>query len=151
LFAVLAGVFLLLLVVIQLETLRYVYARLGIGSAAALLLLSGSLVGSYFNIPIAQLPHDRGRARGGVTYVVPVAVDWPGTIVAVNVGGAVIPVLLSLYLMAKNRIWRLGLVAFVCVAAVCHILARPVPGAGIVVRAAASQRPSPSLAAASAL
>ena len=65
LFAVLAGVFLLLLVVIQLETLRYVYARLGIGSAAALLLLSGSLVGSYFNIPIAQLPYEEivPRAR----------------------------------------------------------------------------------------
>jgi uncharacterized membrane protein len=58
LFAVLAGVFLLLLVLIQLEALRYVYARLGIGSAAALLLLSGSQVGSYFNIPIAQLPHE---------------------------------------------------------------------------------------------
>jgi hypothetical protein len=37
-----------------------------------------------------------------MTYVVPVAVDWPGTIIAVNVGGAVIPVLLSLYLMAKK-------------------------------------------------
>jgi uncharacterized membrane protein len=135
-FVALAGVFLLLLVLIQVEALRYVYARLGISSPAALLLLFGSLVGSYFNIPVARLPHEEivaAREVGafGMTYVVPVAIEWPGTVIAVNVGGAVIPGLLSLYLLAKNRIWGRGLIAVACVAMVCHLLARPVPGAGI--------------------
>lgn len=67
----------------------------------------------------------------GMTYVVPVAVEWPGTVIAVNIGGAVIPGLLSLYLLAKNRLWGRGLVAIACVAVVSHLLARPVPGAGI--------------------
>ena len=50
---------------------------------------------------------------------------------AVNVGGAVIPGLLSLYLLARNRLWGLGLIAIVAVTVVCHILAKPVPGLGI--------------------
>ena len=64
-------------------------------------------------------------------YVIPVVVEWPGTIIAVNVGGAVIPGLLSLYLLARNRLWGLGLIAIVAVTVVCHILAEPVPGLGI--------------------
>jgi uncharacterized membrane protein len=31
--------------------------------------------------------------------MVPVVVDWPGTVIAVNVGGALIPALMSLYLV----------------------------------------------------
>jgi uncharacterized membrane protein len=135
-FAVLVGVFLVLLVLIQLEALRYAYSRLGISSPAVLLLLFGSLVGSYFNIPITELPGEPIVAAQevpwyGMTYVVPVLVEWPGTVVAVNLGGAVIPGLLSLYLLAKNRLWFRGLVAIACVAAVSHRLAQPVPGAGI--------------------
>ncbi len=135
-FALLVGVFLALLVLIQLEALRYAYARLGMSSPAALLLLFGSLVGSYFNIPVAQLPGEEIVAARevpgfGMTYVVPVVVEWPGTVIAVNVGGAVIPGLLSLYLLAKNRLWGRGLVAIACVTAVTHWLAEPVPGAGI--------------------
>jgi uncharacterized membrane protein len=62
---------------------------------------------------------------------VPIEVDWPGTVIAVNIGGAVIPGLLSLYLLAKNRLWGRGLLANACVAAITHLLAQPVPGAGI--------------------
>src|SRR3954463_4748773 len=100
-FSVLVGIFVLLLVLVQLGVLRYVYTRLGISSRAALLLLLGSLIGSYFNIPVAEFP-DQQILSGqedffGVRYVVPV-VEWPGTILAVNVGGALIPSLMSLYL-----------------------------------------------------
>jgi uncharacterized membrane protein len=64
-------------------------------------------------------------------YVIPVVIEWPGTVIAVNVGGAVIPGLLSLYLLVKNRLWVRGLLATAAAAAVCHLLARPVPGLGI--------------------
>ena len=66
-------------------------------------------------------------------YVVPVVVDRPATVIAVNVGGAVIPVLLSLYLLVKNDLWSRGLLATGCVAAVCFLLAEPVPGIGIAI------------------
>ncbi len=135
-FAILVGAFLALLVLIQLGILRYAYMRIGVSARAALLLLLGSLIGSYVNIPVAQLPEQQinsGReiTYFGVHYLVPVVVDWPGTVIAVNVGGAIIPVLMSLYLLQKNRLWGLGIIATACVTVVCYWLAHPVPGLGI--------------------
>jgi len=54
-------------------------------------------------------------------------------VIAVNMGGAVIPALLSLYLLVKNRMWRNGLVATAVITAIIHMLAYPVPGVGIAV------------------
>src|SRR5712691_6521243 len=135
-FSILVGMFILLVLFIQLGILRYAYIRIGISSRAALLLLFGSLIGSYVNIPVAELAEQEimsGReiTYFGMHYVVPVVVDWPGTVIAVNVGGAVIPGLMSLYLLIKNRLWGTGLLATACVTAVCHWLASPVAGVGI--------------------
>jgi uncharacterized membrane protein len=135
-FAILAGLFLALVVLIQVGALRYAYMRLGVSSRVAMLLLLGSLLGSALNLPVAQLPEQHivsGQEVDffGMRYVVPVVVDWPGTVVAVNVGGALIPALMSLYLLTRNRLWGRGLVATVAVSAVCHSLAQPVPGIGI--------------------
>jgi uncharacterized membrane protein len=135
-FAILVALFLLLVALIQVGILRYAYMRLGVSSGAALSLLLASLIGSYVNIPLIQLPEQHilsGREvwSFGVPYSVPVVVDWPGTVIAINVGGALIPTLMSLYLLAKNQVWGLGLVATACVAAVCYWLAQPVPGVGI--------------------
>jgi len=135
-FSILVGVFLALVLLIQLGILRYAYMRIGVGSAVDLLLLLGSLLGSYINIPVAELPGQdllsgREVTYFGVHYVVPVVVDWPGTVIAVNVGGALIPGLMSLYLLIKNRLWGVGLLATACVSAICHWLARPVAGVGI--------------------
>lgn len=91
---------------------------------------------SYFNIEVATLPGEQILAQQevmffGVGYAVPVVVDWPGTIVAVNVGGALIPSLVSLYLLIRHDLWMRGVLATACVTAVCHAVARPVPGLGI--------------------
>jgi len=135
-FSVLIVIFLVLVAWVELRALRLAYLRIGLGPHAAVLLLLASLGGSYLNIPVARLAAQHivsGReiAFFGVHYVIPVVVEWPGTIIAVNVGGAVIPGLLSLYLLARNRLWGLGLIAIVAVTVVCHILAKPVPGLGI--------------------
>jgi uncharacterized membrane protein len=137
-FSFLVGLFLILVVLIQVHALRFAYMRLGVSSGAALLLLLASLLGSYINIPVASLTEqqmvtDQEISFFGMRYVVPGLVDWPGTIIAVNVGGAVIPVLLSVYLLVKNNLWGRGLLATGCVAAVCYLLAQPVPGVGIAI------------------
>jgi uncharacterized membrane protein len=82
-------------------------------------------------LPAEQLMSGRDVIYFGMHYVVPVVVDWPGTVIAINVGGALIPGLMSIYLLARNRLWGVGLVAVACVTAVCHQLADPVPGIGI--------------------
>jgi uncharacterized membrane protein len=66
-------------------------------------------------------------------YVVPVVVQWPGTVIAVNVGGAIIPGVLSLYLLVKHDLWIRGVIATAVVAAIVHMLATPVEGVGIAV------------------
>jgi uncharacterized membrane protein len=125
-----------LVALIQVGILRYAYMRLGIGPGPALLLLLGSLLGSYFNIPVVELPGQQLLAHReldffGQRYAMPVVVDWPGIVIAVNVGGALIPGIVSLYLIIRRRLWGLGAVAIACVAAVCNVLAAPVPGVGI--------------------
>jgi len=137
-FLLLAGLFLLLLVLIQIRVLRYVYEQLGISSNAALWLLLASLLGSYINIPVAQLPQQHLVTSEvvsfyGVQYAVPAVVDWPGTIIAVNVGGALVPALLSAYLLARYRLWAPAVASTAVVAAVCYALSEPVPGLGIAV------------------
>lgn len=137
-YAIFLGALAALFLLIQLGLLRYAFARLGLGPRMALLALAGSLLGSYVNIPVAQLPEEAVRSHEmiewfGMRYVLPVEADWPGTIIAVNLGGAVIPVVLSLYLLTRYRMWLLGAVATAVVAAVVHSLARPVQGVGIAV------------------
>ena len=110
--------------------------RLGIGPGAAMMLLLGSLIGSYFNIPVAELPgHQIAAGREitfyGMRYVVPLLVETPGTVIAVNVGGALIPGAMSFYLLARHRLWLRGAIATAGVAVICHLLAHPIPGLGI--------------------
>ncbi|MGF6639296.1 DUF1614 domain-containing protein [Paraburkholderia sp. 35.1] len=135
-FSMLVGIFLLLVGLLRIGALHYVSMRLGISFGAALLLLLGMLAGSYFNIPLAELPAQEVRSGQeivffGMHYVVPVVVEWPGTVIAVNVGGALIPGLMSLYLLFRHHLWLRGPVAIALVAAVCHPLAHPIPGFGI--------------------
>jgi uncharacterized membrane protein len=118
--------------------LRYAYLSLGVSSGTALLLLLASLVGSYFNIPLFQLPPERVLSNQveqyfGVYYVVPYVTDWGGTEIAINVGGALIPTLMSIYLLFKHALWVRGTIATAIVAVLLHWLATPVQGVGIAV------------------
>ncbi len=136
LFSILAAILLVLVALIQIGILRYAYIHLGLRPGTVMLLLLGSLLGSYFNIPVIDLPGQQMLAHRevyyfGMRYAVPVVVNWPGTIIAVNVGGALIPAIVSLYLLIKNDLWGLGLVATICVALVCNQVAHPVQGLGI--------------------
>jgi uncharacterized membrane protein len=135
-FFILVGIFVILLVLIQIGVLRFAYMRLGLSSGAALLVLFGSLVGSYFNLPIAHLPAERTVATEeiiffGMRYAVPYVAEWPGTVIAVNVGGCVIPTAMSIYLLVKNQFWFPAAIATAVVRAVCYSLSTPVPGLGI--------------------
>ena len=129
---------LFVLALIELDLVTFAYERLGLRPEAALGFLLASLVGSAINIPVARLSQsslhpDRIVTAFGVRYVIPVIERWPGTILAVNLGGAVMPVLLSAYLVLRvGHGLRIGLVAAL-VAVICHRFARTVPGVGIAI------------------
>lgn len=116
--------------------LRFASASMGLAPRAMIGVLLLSLLGSYINIPIAYLPERRLTTEAvvtyfGISYVVPLVRSSPGTVLAVNVGGAVIPTVLSLYLMARNSLYRLSLGGIALVACACFLLAKPEPGLGI--------------------
>jgi uncharacterized membrane protein len=138
LFSILVLLFVGLIILIQLRILRYAYMKLGVGPGTALLLLFGSLIGSYFNIPVTILPGEMVKSGEvvdffGMQYVVPTVHQWAGTVLAVNVGGAVIPTLMSSYLMLRYQLWGKATIAVVVVAFIIHSMATPVHGLGIAV------------------
>ncbi len=126
----------LMIALVALRLLHYASETMGIRESSLILIFALTLLGSYINIPVAHLPAHRTVTAGeisffGMTYVVPVIRETRGTVLAVNVGGAVIPICLSMYLLLKHRLYLLAAIGTAFVAAVCHFLARPVPGFGI--------------------
>jgi len=129
----------LLVALLQVGLFSYVFDRLGISSGVALTLLLVSLIGSMVNLPVARFRDQVVQVRRtvsvfGVRYMVPVPTRRSTTI-AVNVGGALVPVIVSGYLIAHDRIGWQALVAVIVVGALVHLVARPVPGLGIAVPA----------------
>jgi uncharacterized membrane protein len=136
LYLLLGGFLVALFIFIEIGLLNRAYLRLGLPPRVAMLVLLASLAGAYLNIPIARLPDARVVTRGyvdvfGMPYWAPQTVDWPGTILAINVGGAVIPILLSIYLVAHNRLVFEAAISIAIVAVVVHRLATPIDGVGI--------------------
>ncbi|MGZ4431854.1 MAG: DUF1614 domain-containing protein, partial [Gaiellales bacterium] len=121
----LAALFAALLVVValvQIGILQYVYERLGIAPGTVFAILAFELLGSYVNLPLAWLRSSPAvEARRivvyGVPYVVPAVVRPRATLLAVNVGGAVIPTVLSTYLIVHAGVGSSALAATVVVTA----------------------------------
>ena len=136
-FLLMFALFIVFLVLfIEIGLLTYAYERIGVGRRHMFALLALSFLGSYINIPVYELsPHavESGQISsfGGMLYVIPEVTNWPATIIAVNVGGAVIPTLLSFFLLVRNRLYLRGLVAVAIVTFCVHAVAYPVKGVGI--------------------
>jgi uncharacterized membrane protein len=112
--------------------------QLGVSSQTAVLLLLGSLIGSNVNIPLVEIAsHGPAVTQAvelfGLRYLIPAATSASTTVIAVNVGGAVIPIIMSFYLLAHYGLWLKGAIATAVLSAVCFYLATPVPGVGIAV------------------
>jgi len=104
----------LLILLVEARVLTYAYRKIGVHPRYAFAVMLLSLLGSQVNIPLYSI--DRGA-----------------TVVAVNVGGALIPILVSLYLLFHTGMYRRMLIGVSVVAAVVHSLAQIVPGVGIAV------------------
>jgi uncharacterized membrane protein len=136
LFCLLVGVFLL----IQIGVIAYAFGSLGIPPNYLFLLLLASLIGSYVNIPVKRLVQETISQSGvinffGFRYFIPETRYKRETIIAVNVGGAIVPILLSLYLIITKATYLPFLIATLIVTFIVYQLARPIPGLGIAVPA----------------
>jgi uncharacterized membrane protein len=130
--------FIFLIIAIEVGILSYAYRRMGVDRRYVFSLLILSLLGSYINIPLFELAPERIVSNSyvdffGIRHIIPFVREWPATIIAVNVGGAVIPAFLSLYLTLKNKLYRQSLVSIAIVTILVYFMAHPVRGVGIVV------------------
>lgn len=140
-------IFLILMVVLLviivsllfLGLLSTAFTRVGFSWSDALLILLACLIGSSINIPFMTLQSstpmvkDRYVKGFSVTYRMPVAETVRNDVtVAVNLGGAVIPVIVCIYLLSQFEFalpYTIG--GVIIVAAITHMVARPVEGLGI--------------------
>ena len=130
--------FVFLIIAIEVGILSYAYQRMGIDRRYVFSLLILSLLGSYVNIPLFQLAPEQIVSNSyvdyfGIRHLIPLVKELPATIIAVNVGGAVIPAALSLYLTLKNKLYRQSLVSIAIVTILVYFMAHPVRGVGIAV------------------
>ena len=112
------------------------FLRLGISPTLMFWLLILTLLGSLVNIPIykiesRELMGEQVISYFGMRFRVPRMEKTHYTILAVNVGGALIPLALSLYLISKIDFGIALPILLVVVSLVVNRLARPVPGMGI--------------------
>lgn len=124
-----------LFVLVQINIIALAFAKIGIPGQYVFLALFATLIGSFINIPVKKIPQSTMTTETRVSYFgLPYAV--PGwrrqeTVLAVNLGGAVIPALLSVYLLVKTGLWSTALIATAILTFVTYRLAKPVKGLGI--------------------
>ena len=138
-----AAFFFILMALFLLVTLNLIgiaFRRLGFPPEYSVLLLFLALLGSYVNIPIKEIESRTPVVSGiaidfyGFRYIIPPHEVKRHTIIAVNVGGAVIPVIISGFLVTRvNPVDALLGVSIMTV--LIYIMARPVKGLGIAVPA----------------
>ena len=138
-FGILVLLFGIVIAVLQIGILGYAYEKMGISRLAAYGILLFSLVGAGINIPVAQVPGEavvtteRVYVGWGRYYETPVIKEWPSTFIAVNVGGALIPTVLSIYFIFRHRLYATAVLGVAAVTVVVHMMAEPVPQMGIAV------------------
>jgi len=139
---VLVGLVIILFPIVFLTAIGATFTKLGFSWREALLILLLTLAGSFVNVPVRTLEsraapaYDRYVAVYGRFYRIPEPVQR--TVLAVNVGGALIPLAISLYLLYDSvvisggyLVMGLALAGVAVVTVVTKLVARPVPGLGI--------------------
>lgn len=131
-----AGLLLWIIFSINFEIISLTFEKLGLDPSSALSLVLTSLLGSAINLPLGSIkadkpPIDQPPPFHGLLRLP--AIPFTGrTKIAVNVGGGLVPVAFSFYLLRNNEIALPQLaLATAIVAAVAYRFSRPIPGFGI--------------------
>jgi uncharacterized membrane protein len=124
-------------VLLEIGIIHHAFLAVGLPPELAFLALFASLIGSYINIPLVKVAcgpsHPHGIVNSfGVRYRVPTQYAGDSTTVAINVGGALVPIFISLYVLYVRPAAILpATIGVAIVALVVNRFARPVPGLGI--------------------
>jgi uncharacterized membrane protein len=117
---------------IQLSLVETALVKLGISASKAVFIIYLSLVGSLVNIPLVERIVDPVNSLS-------CPINYPGfpvlgpsgkQIIAINVGGAIIPILICFYLLPKAPLLK-TIIATAISTFVVYKLARPIPMIGV--------------------
>jgi len=139
-FAILLIVLIIVVGLIFIGAIGLAFEDVGFSPVTTTLILVATFLGSFVNIPLLKLKTTVPIIKEefvnflGVFYRIPqVEYGQMITVVAVNLGGALIPTAVSVYLLWKAPSAILySLVGVAVVAMVTRVIARPVKGVGIV-------------------
>jgi len=126
-----------IITLIQIGILRIAFHKLGLSGESAYLLLFASLIGSLVNIPLFTIRSDASQAQPIPAfyrqYIHRALPHLEGrTLIAGNVGGAVVPVSFCLYLILTQDINLPGIpLGIAIITLTCRLISRPLPGIGI--------------------
>jgi uncharacterized membrane protein len=138
----LIGLIILVIPLLFLGLVGAAFTRLGFSWIAALAVVLLMLFGSFVNIPLYTIRRDMVRGDTGAFSAEGAAIPWAtqpvwDTIISLNLGGAVIPLLVSAYLLYQS-VGLLGTailgpigVGIIIVAIIAYLATRLVPGYGI--------------------
>jgi uncharacterized membrane protein len=126
----------LLVAFVQVGALTLAFDKLGLSPDSAVLLLLASLFGSLINLPLFTVESEEPPPPWPETFRsllrLPQMEFTGTTVIALNVGGGLVPLAFSAYLMRHAALDLLTVGAAVAlVALVCRLMSRPVPGVGI--------------------
>jgi len=115
------------------------FSRLGFTRIQVILILVGTFVGASVNIPLWRIRSPEPLIEleevqfFWVTYRIPrISVTQVSTLLAVNLGGAIIPTIVSLYILSTHlQVLPNALLGILLTSIVVHLAARKVPGLGI--------------------
>ena len=129
-----------IIVILLLSLGDIAFERIGFNSVEYLLILWGTLLGSMINVPVGEVKNAEPLVAVqevkvfGLYYRVPsVVYRHSVTVIAVNLGGAAIPILVSAYVLLTHAdLLSAALVGTIVVAVMVHLMVRKVKGVGIV-------------------
>lgn len=102
----------------------FAFTKLGISPQVAILLYLSTFLGSFINIPLAT--KTSYTLRRDWWFVSPIV---QRTVVAINVGGAIIPLIVSIYIMTKIDVSRV-IIPLILMTFISKAFTRVIPGRG---------------------
>jgi uncharacterized membrane protein len=119
-----------ILVLLFLNVITFSFGRLGMSPATAVTVLCLMLIGSAINIPLTRRAVEYSREFEFGWFRIPVRRESG---LAINLGGAIIPTALSIYLMFRAPLLPV-LISTVLIIIICKFLTKPVPGRGLAIQ-----------------